>query len=86
MRIFLYLFPAWQILDLDDVYKNNVVYIYNRWGALIFQSEEGQYNQKPWNGTFEEDPLSVGSYYYIIDLNEEDLAPLKGIISIVLND
>jgi gliding motility-associated-like protein len=77
---------TWQILDLDDVYKNNVVYIYNRWGALIFQSEIGKYNQNQWDGNFKEDPLPVGSYYYIIDFNEEGIEPQKGIVSIVLND
>jgi gliding motility-associated-like protein len=77
---------VWQIIDLDEVYKNNVVYIYNRWGALLFQSGPGSYNQEPWDGTYEEEPLPVGSYYFIIDFNEEGVEPQKGIISIVLND
>ncbi len=77
---------VWQIIDLDEVYTNNVVYIYNRWGGLLFQSEPGAYNQKPWDGTYNDEPLPVGSYYFIIDFNEEGVNPQKGIISIVLND
>ncbi len=77
---------VWLIIDLDEVYENNVVYIYNRWGALLYQSEPGAYNQKPWDGTFNDETLPVGSYYFIIDFNEEGVEPQKGIISIVLND
>jgi len=77
---------SWEIIDLDEVYKNNVVFIYNRWGTLLFQSEPGQYDKNPWDGTYQDKKLPVGSYYYIIDFNEADKAPVKGIVSIILNE
>jgi gliding motility-associated-like protein len=74
----------WQILDLDEVYSNNVVMVYNRWGSLLYQSDEGAYASRPWDGTFEGKALPVGSYYFIIDFNLEDVEPMKGIVSIIL--
>jgi gliding motility-associated-like protein len=75
---------TWQIVDLDIVYPNNVVTVYNRWGNLIYQSEKGNYAGKPWDGTFEGSALPVASYYYVIDFNDEEKGSQTGIVSIVL--
>jgi gliding motility-associated-like protein len=74
----------WEIINLDNVYPNNVVTVYNRWGNLVYQSEKGNYNGNPWNGTYNGNALPVGSFYYMIDLNEGDLESLNGIVSIIL--
>jgi gliding motility-associated-like protein len=76
---------SWEIIDLDNVHPKNVVYVYNRWGALLFQSAEGNYASNPWKGEFEGSELPVGSYYFIIDFQEDDVEPQKGIVSIILN-
>jgi len=73
----------WVILNLDVVYPNNVVTIYNRWGAKIYASTKGDYANSAWDGTFEGKALPVGSYYYIIEIGT-DADDLKGIVSIVL--
>ncbi|MFN5149298.1 MAG: gliding motility-associated C-terminal domain-containing protein, partial [Flavobacteriia bacterium] len=70
--------------DLDGVYPNNVVTVYNRWGNMIFQSEKGQYSAKPWDGTFEGNALPVASYYYVIDFNDDQKGSQTGIVSIIL--
>jgi gliding motility-associated-like protein len=75
---------TWEIVDLDAVYPNNVVAVYNRWGNMIYQSEEGNYNGKPWDGTYEGNALPVASYYFVIDFNDEDKGSQTGIVSIVL--
>jgi gliding motility-associated-like protein len=75
---------TWEIVDLDAVYPNNVVTVYNRWGNMIYQSEEGNYNGKPWDGTYEGNSLPVASYYFVIDFNDEDKGSQTGIVSIVL--
>jgi gliding motility-associated-like protein len=46
--------PKTEILD---------VRIFNRWGAVIFQSSGYEY---PWNGTFNNKPVPAGSYPYLI--------------------
>ena len=77
----------WEILDLDLVYPNNVVYIYNRWGNLIFEhdsSTDGPYNQNRWDGTFGGNPLPVASYFFIIEYNDKDSGQESGAVSILM--
>ncbi len=50
-----------------EFYPNAQLEIYNRWGDRVFESVG---YQKPWDGTFNGEPLPVGSYYYIIDLKD----------------
>ena len=57
---------VWQIDNIEK-YPDCVVEIYNRWGELLFQSV-GYINK--WDGTFKGKPLPVGTYYYIINLND----------------
>jgi gliding motility-associated-like protein len=47
---------------LED-YPNSLLYIYNRWGNLIYEDANYQNN---WNGAQVED----GTYYYILTLND----------------
>jgi gliding motility-associated-like protein len=54
------------IIDKIELFPNCMVEIYNRWGELLFQSKG--YTQK-WNGTYKGEQLPVGTYYYIINLN-----------------
>jgi gliding motility-associated-like protein len=75
---------TWEIVNLDVVYPDNVVTVYNRWGNMIYQSEKGQYSVKPWDGTYEGDMLPVASYYFVIDLNDSEKGSQTGIVSIVL--
>ena len=56
---------------LDELYKfpNAEIEIYNRWGEQLFYSR-GAYI--PWNGTYKGQPVPVGTYYYIIRLNDKN--------------
>ncbi len=74
----------WEIPNLDDRFPKNVVYVYNRWGNLVFQSEAGKYNEVPWDGTFNGNILPVASYYYVIEPNDGVSEGLKGVVSIVI--
>ena len=78
----------WEILELDDAYPNNQVFLYNRWGNLLFTSIKGAYNQNRWDGTYKGNKLPVGSYYYIIEFNGEDQEndSATGTVSIILNE
>jgi len=77
---------VWEIVDLDAVYPGNVVTIYNRWGNVLYKHDsntDGPYNQNRWDGTFNGDPLPVGSYYFIIDLGIDGEESNTGSVSIL---
>ncbi len=54
--------------DVFDYYavnlKTAMVRIYNRWGQLVFESQNSKIN---WNGTFNGVPVDVGVYVYTIE-------------------
>jgi gliding motility-associated-like protein len=56
----------WQI-DNIQLFPNCQVEVYNRWGELLFNSTG--YNP-PFDGRFKGKDLPVGTYYYIIKLND----------------
>lgn len=57
------------------------VKIFNRWGALIYESNDYQNN---WNGTASKASIGTagkvpnGTYYYIVTIKDSGLAPLTG--------
>ncbi len=55
------------IIDNIDLFPNSMVEVYNRWGELLFQSKG--YTEH-WKGIFKGQLLPVGTYYYIIKLND----------------
>lgn len=61
-------------------YPRAKVFIYNRWGNKVFESEPGY--PKRWDGKFNGTPVPPGAYYYIIEL-EENLKPIQGSITIL---
>lgn len=74
----------WEIVGLDAKYPLNQVQIFNRWGELLYTSVIGNYNFNPWDGTFKDQKLPVGSYYYIIELaTDQSIEPINGIVSIL---
>lgn len=68
------------IKNLDLVYPDCEVIIFNRWGSVVFESEG---YSVPWNGTRKGEPLPMGTYFYKIYLNDEDNTILNGDISII---
>ena len=57
---------TWSI-DQIDQFPNCNVEIYNRWGTLLFKSIG--YDEQ-WTGLFNEKPLPIGTYYFVIELND----------------
>ena len=76
---------VWIVPNLDEYYPSNKVRIYNRWGEMLYESNEGQYNTLPWDGMYNSEILPVGSYYYFIDYNNGTGKTLNGVVSIILN-
>ncbi|XOV67439.1 MAG: gliding motility-associated C-terminal domain-containing protein [Fluviicola sp.] len=64
---------TWEIVGLDNLYPNNRVTVYNRWGNKVFEhnaSSVDPYSNNMWDGTFNGAQLPVASYYYIIETND----------------
>ena len=68
------------IQGLYDVFVNHKLFIYNRNGALIFRGD----NNTKWDGTSNNGLgsksvlLPVGTYFYVLYLNEENYNPVSG--------
>lgn len=71
----------WKIGNLDCIVAAEVK-IYNRWGELVYESE--QY-KNDWNGEKKNKPLPQGVYMYIIKalLTDNTRSELKGSVSLL---
>ena len=73
---------TWVITGIK-AYDETTVKIFNRWGSLIYESDN--YNND-WKGTFKGKDLPAGVYYYIVTVkNNDDEAPesFEGSITII---
>ncbi|MDX2361801.1 MAG: gliding motility-associated C-terminal domain-containing protein [Crocinitomicaceae bacterium] len=80
---------GWEILNLDNIYPNSIVRVYNRWGSLLYEHEASAanpYSLSQWDGTYNGAVLPVASYYFIIDYNDGSTEQSSGTVSIILND
>ena len=66
----------WKLEFLAILYPKTEVEIFNRWGESIYQSVG---YSAPWDGTYKGQNLPVGTYYYVINLNDVSIKePFKG--------
>jgi gliding motility-associated-like protein len=64
----------WRITNLLT-YPEATLQVFNRHGQKVFESRG--YNN-PWKGTYNSQPLPVGTYYYVIDLKTSFFPRLSG--------
>jgi len=69
---------TWQI-DFIEMYKDAIVYVFNRWGQKMYQARSGE---EFWDGKYNGKFVPAGSYQYIIDLHN-DLEPITGVVTVV---
>jgi gliding motility-associated-like protein len=62
-----------------DLYPNNEVNVYNRWGNEVF-FKRGYKNE--WKGTWNGKELPDGTYYYVIKLNDDEHTVLSGYLQL----
>lgn len=55
------------VIDLIDLFPNCEVEIYNRWGEMLFRSVG---YRTPWDGRYNGAQVPVGTYYYVVKLND----------------
>ncbi len=67
---------TWHIKNIEN-YPDNRVEIFNRWGKRCYYNK-GYTNQ--WNGTFNDNPLPDGVYFYIVKIEDETF---KGSVNII---
>ena len=70
---------TWVITNLET-YPESVLRVFNISGQLVFETRG---NQKIWDGTYNGYPLPFGTYYYIIQLNGDNLPALSGSVFIL---
>ena len=71
---------VWEI-DVDLLFPELEVEIYNRWGELLYRN---QGYTVPWDGKYEGEPVPMGTYYYLIELNSPLVPePLTGPLTIL---
>lgn len=68
---------TWEIPNLN-LYEHCTVKVYNRWGRVVFKSRG---YPEEWDGTFKNQPLPQGVYYYKINLKDGS-PPILGSVSI----
>lgn len=71
----------WEIPGMAD-YPGAQVVIHDRWGQVVYRSTG---YRDPWDGTAKGRPLSVGTYYYHIQLNQLEgrSPPYVGFVTII---
>ena len=73
---------TWEILGIEK-FPDAYVQVFDRWGQLVFQTN-GYPPSKRWDGTKNGRELTPSSYYYVIDVRDENFPdPIKGFVSIV---
>ncbi len=70
---------TWELEDIE-AFPNATVFIYDAAGQAVYKSKQGYV---PWDGTYNGRALPMGTYYYIIDLNDGENV-YKGTITIIL--
>ncbi len=74
---------GWIIENLE-LYPNNSVQIFNRWGNLVYEANPYQNNWKGESNVSNtgNGQLPDGTYFYLIDTNKKSQLPYKGFIEI----
>ncbi len=66
------------IIENLEIYLNSYLYVYNRWGQIVYS---GLPNEK-WNGKYNDQFVPAGPYIYLLTLNDGTEA-LKGIVTVI---
>jgi gliding motility-associated-like protein len=74
------------VIPFAEQYPDLEVFIFNRWGQQVFYSNPYGGDQfHMWDGTSQKNgkELPIGSYYYIIKINDGEQEPITGTVTII---
>ena len=71
---------VWDLRSVPDI-ENATVYVFNRWGKEVFMAENYQHD---WGGTYNGEPLSDGTYVYVIKFANSS-SVIRGTLEIMRN-
>jgi gliding motility-associated-like protein len=57
------------VFDYLNLYKDNSLLVFNRWGQQVYYANP---YQNDWSGVFNGKPLPAGTYYYILNFENND--------------
>ncbi|MFK7771628.1 MAG: gliding motility-associated C-terminal domain-containing protein, partial [Saprospiraceae bacterium] len=69
---------TWEISCVKE-FPDNEVIIFNRWGDEVYRA--APYNNE-WEGTYNNDELPDGTYFYIFKTSANDTDPFKGTVNV----
>ena len=67
-------------IDKIRFYPKNTLRVYNRWGSLVYEAKG--YNND-WDGSRDGTPLPIGTYYYVLDLGDDQGSSFEGYITLL---
>ena len=73
----------WNLENIDVLYPENIVRIFNRWGNKLYESNQGDYISRPWDGYFNGELLPINSYYFILEFNDNYTQSEIGTVTII---
>jgi|GEM_PF-3958065 len=68
------------IQNLESIYPECVVTIFNRYGNVVFESIG---YAEPWDGTFKGEKLPMGAYFFKLELKDSENKVYNGTISVI---
>ncbi len=72
---------VWKLEFIRLLYPDAEILIFNRWGQELFYSKG---YAEPWDGTYNGEKVPDGTYYYVINLNDEsEPEPFQGSILVL---
>ena len=72
----------WILTNIED-YPEAEIRVYNRWGNVVYKGAGGpEYLGNPWDGTRNGTDLPSAVYYYVIELNYNNII-MNGSVTIM---
>ncbi len=68
------------IVPCAAAFEGSELVVYNRYGTPIYQNNN---YQNDWGGTYNDEPLPVGTYFYQLSLNDEKRTVLQGYLAVL---
>ena len=56
-----------------DKFGTNSLKVYNRWGNLLYQKVDYQFDDERFDGTYQGEDLPAGTYYYVLSFRSGDI-------------